>query len=362
MNLIRKTGLLMAMVSCVALLTGCVPQLSSGDNIKIVLTTGFEKNEVFRIEDVSCSLSEIMVYLINTQDQYESTLGNGIWDAKVKGQNLEDSVKESCLAKISQIKTMNLLAQQNGIILSDGEKAQAQKAAEEYYGSLNDTEKTAMDNVSLPMITQMYEEYALADKLYQYTIRDINPEVSDDEARKLTVQQIFYKTYTLDATGQKVSVSDTQKEQIYQKMKQIQKQIASGTAFEMLAEKYNEADAVTISFGKGEVDAALETAAFNLATDEVSDIIETTDGYEIIKCVTTFNKSETEANKVRIVEERKKEAFGKQYDDFADNLTRELNTELWNKIKLVHDSKITTSSFREVYDKYFPVESQKSTY
>ena len=219
MNLIRKTGLFMAIVSCVTLLTGCVPQLSSGENLKVVLTTGFRENEVFRIEDASCSLSEIMVYLINTQDQYESTLGSGIWNAKVKGQNLEDSVKESCLAKISQIKTMNLLAQQNGIMLSDDEKTKAQKAAQEYYGSLNDTEKAAMDNVSLNTVTQMYDEYALADKLYQYTIRDINPEVSDDEARKLTVQQIFCKTYTLDAKGQKVAVSDAQKQKIYQKVK-----------------------------------------------------------------------------------------------------------------------------------------------
>ena len=358
MNLIRKTGLFMAIVSCVTLLTGCVPQLSSGENLKVVLTTGFRENEVFRIEVASCSLSEIMVYLINTQDQYESTLGSGIWNAKVKGQNLEDSVKESCLAKIAQIKTMNLLAQQNGIMLSDDEKTKAQKAAQEYYGSLNDTEKAAMDNVSLNTVTQMYDEYALADKLYQYTIRDINPEVSDDEARKLTVQQIFCKTYTLDATGQKVAVSDAQKQKIYQKMQQIQKLIASGTAFETLSEKYNEADDATISFGKGEVDAALEAAAFNLATDEVSDIIETADGYEIIKCVTTFNKTETEANKVRIVEERKKEAFGKQYDDFADNLTRELNNELWDKVKLVHDSRIKTSSFREIYDKYFSTQSQ----
>ena len=211
-----------------------------------------------------------------------------------------------------------------------------------------------MDGVTQETVLQLYEEYALADKLYQYTIRDINPEVSDDEARTITVQQIMLKTYTLDASGQKVSVSDSSKQVIYKKMQEIQKQISSGTAFETLAEKYNEADAVTISFGKGDVDSALENAAFNLATDQVSDIIETGDGYEIIKCVTTFNRQETEANKVKIVEERKKEAFGQQYDDFADNLTRELNTELWKKVTLPHDDQITTSSFFEVYNKYFP--------
>ena len=38
-------------------MAGC----SNGENKKVVLTTGFEKNEVFRIEDISCMLPEIMV-------------------------------------------------------------------------------------------------------------------------------------------------------------------------------------------------------------------------------------------------------------------------------------------------------------
>ena len=346
--------IMVAAVCCAMALEGCVAMPTQQNPLKVVLTTGFGRNEVFRIEDSSCSLSELMVYLINTQDEYEKTLGSGIWKAKVGDQGLEESVKESCLAKIAQIKTMNLLAAQNGIVLSNSEQTQAQTAAKEYYQSLNQNEIQAMDGVTQETVLQLYEEYALADKLYQYAIRDINPEVSDDEARTITVQQIMLKTYTLDASGQKVSVSDSSKQVIYKKMQEIQKQISSGTAFETLAEKYNEADAVTISFGKGDVDSALENAAFNLATDQVSDIIETGDGYEIIKCVTTFNRQETEANKVKIVEERKKEAFGQQYDDFADNLTRELNTELWKKVTLPHDDQITTSSFFEVYNKYFP--------
>ena len=53
------------------LLTGC------GQNVgkmKVVLTTGFSKNEVFRIEEVSCTVPEIMVYLTNIQNRYEVQL------------------------------------------------------------------------------------------------------------------------------------------------------------------------------------------------------------------------------------------------------------------------------------------------
>ncbi len=38
----------------------------------------------------------------------------------------------------------------------------------------------------------LYREYAMADKVYQLIIQDINPEISDDEARKITVQQILF--------------------------------------------------------------------------------------------------------------------------------------------------------------------------
>ena len=42
---------------------------------KVVLTTGFNKDEIFRIETMSCTLPEAMVYLTNTQDQYVSVYG-----------------------------------------------------------------------------------------------------------------------------------------------------------------------------------------------------------------------------------------------------------------------------------------------
>ena len=46
---------------------------------KIVLTTGFTKDEVFRIETASCYKKEVMVYLTNLQNQYEQVYGTEIW-------------------------------------------------------------------------------------------------------------------------------------------------------------------------------------------------------------------------------------------------------------------------------------------
>ena len=338
------------MALAMALLTGC-----SMDSLqhKVVFTTGFSDDELFRIEDSTCSLTEAMVFLVNTQEDYEETFGSQIGSANTDSGTVEDRLKESVLAKIAQIKAMNLLAEETGIELEDADAELARNAALEYYSSLSDADKAAMNNVTQEDIESIYRQQAVADRLYDYIIRDINPEISDDEARTITVEQIFFKTYELDASGEKVAFTDTKKSSVLGRARQVKYEISEDGNFEELMAEYNEADESTISFRKGEKDIVYETAAFNLGNDEISDIVEVEDGYVIIKCISTFNREETEANKVKIVEQRKREVFGEQYDAFVATLTKELNVKLWNSIELVDDENVSTSGLMETYQKYF---------
>ncbi len=320
---------------------------------RIVFTTGFDDGVVFRIEDMSCTLTEALVYLVNAQKGYEKTFGTDIWDKETDTGTVEDRLKESVLTKVAQIKVMNLLALENEIELTEGEHDLAYQAAAEYYEGLSDADKKAMNDVTLEDVTRIMEEQALANKLYDYIIRDINPEISDDEARTITVEQILIKTYTLDGSGQKVPFSDREKNAAYNRAREILKKIWADESFEELMAQYNEADEGTISFGKGGMESVYETAAFNLGTDEVSEIVETSEGYVIIKCISTFNREETEANKVKIVDKRKREVFGAQYDAFVATLTKELNTKLWDSITLNEDEQVSSTNLMEVYSKYF---------
>ncbi len=345
----------MIMVFSILMLTGCGKQSENGT--KVVLTTGFEKDEIFRIESISCKLPEIMVYLTNSQNQYEGVFGPEIWEANVEGITLEQNVKDTALARIAQIKTMNLLAKQHNVELSEEEMEMAKEAASFYYASLNDSEKAAM-GVTEGIIYTLYSEYALANKVYQYIIKDINPEISDDEARTITVQHILIKTYALDGTGAKIEYSQAAKTQAYESAKEVLKLAKEDADFEELIGKYSEDNSANnlngiYSFGKGDMDKAFEEAAFNLGTDEISEVVESEYGYHIIKCITTFNREETDANKIKIMEERKKEVFGQEYDTFVNSLTRKVNDNLWDSVTFIHDTNVTTASFFDVYGEYF---------
>lgn len=331
-------------------LTGC----SGGNGIgtKVVLTTGFDKDEVFRIETSSCTLPELMVYLTNIQNRYESVYGEEIWETNVDGVTLEENVKNMALAQIARIKTMNLMAKKYQVELNEEEKAGVENASRAYYDSLTEAEIEKM-GVNEKTIRNLYSEFALAQKVYQYTIKDINPEISDDEARTITVQHILIKTYALDGTGRKIEYTQQAREEAYELACEVLRLARDGEDFEELIRKYNEDDQSTYSFGKGEMDLAFETAAFNLGTDEISDVVETEYGYHIIKCLTTFDKDETDANKVKIVEQRREEAFGQEYDAYVATLTRNLNEELWDSVAFIHDDEVNTQDFFRVYSEYF---------
>lgn len=342
----RITAVMMSLLLMMGL-TGCE---SINKDTKIVLTTGFTKDEIFRIETASCYKKEVMVYLTNLQNQYEQVYGTEIWQQEQDGVTIEQSVKESVLVELAQIKTMNLMAEKYGVSLTETEQEAVNEAAKVYFESLTGAEKDALD-VNLDTIRQLYREYALANKVYEYMIKDINPEISDDEARTVVLQQILLRFGRQSGTGE-AEVSDQQKSYAYARAREALKQIEAGEDFDVVATRYNEAEESTVSIGKGKTSAAYEEAAFQLAGGEISGIIETEEGYYILKCVSTLNREETDLNKVKIVEERKKEAFSKEYDSYVQTLTRHINEELWEEIALLHDSEITTFNFFDVFAEY----------
>ncbi|MCR4651567.1 MAG: peptidylprolyl isomerase [Lachnospiraceae bacterium] len=271
---------------------------------------------------------------------------------------MSESVKEEAVSRLFRLKVINLMAEGRGVTLDEDEKALVRAAADIYYDSINEKEKELCD-ISRSDIEKMYTEYALADKLYNLVIADINPEISDDEARIITVEHILLKTYDLDPNGKKNEFDEEKKNTVRAKANELHElAIEEGADFESLARNNSDDDNITYSFGKGEMDPVFETAAFDLAQGEISDVLETEYGYHIIKCISTFDRDETDANKLKIIEERKNSTFLGEYDAYADSITRSLNNKLFDKIDIADiDSDVTGSresnDFFEIYEEVF---------
>ena len=319
---------------------------------KIVITTEFEENELMRIEETSCFVPELMLYLTNLQNRYEQEFGSEIWNKSIDGVRLSDNIKNMVLAQIAQVKVMNLMATDYGISLTEEEKALISESTSQYYASLNADEITLL-GATPEVVEKIYTEYAIANKVYEYIIRDINPEISDDEARTIEVMHILIKTYALDSSGNKVEYTKRAKNEALENIEAIRARATDPEEpedFEALALEYNEDDVMTYSFGRGEMAESFEEAAFSLDTGEISPVIETEYGYHIIKCISTFDIEQTQENKKKILLERKEKVFEETYLSYIQGLRKNLNEDLWDSFSLIKSDKVVT--FDMFSDKY----------
>ncbi len=343
----RRLLCLLACMALLAALTGC------RDDTEIVLTTGFYENEVFRIERMSCYTPEIMIYLTNIRNQYEDVFGEEIFAQSIDGLPIEESIKQTVLARIAKIKMMNLMAEYYEIVLDERELELAENAAAEYYQSLSDEEIEAMDGATQETALQLYKEYALANKVYQYLVQGVDQEISDDEARTVTVHQIFLSTTYDRGNGEWADVSEAERETVYRQAESICERIAAGEDFSALASEYSDAEELEAYYRKGDQEETLTEAVFNLAQDEVSGIIEGERGYYIFRCISTYDMEQTEAAKREILRERQQEMFGQIYTMFIGDKHCYLNEDLWNSVTFTGQAAGATSNFFDIYAKYF---------
>lgn len=354
-NRIKKsffTVLMAALILCQPILTGCVDKKT-----EIILTTDFKEDEVLRIGDLSCYRPEIMVYLVNSENRYDEIFGEKIWDVPIVTTALQSttvgaSFKETILARIAQIKVMNLLAREYEITLDEDELDKVSKASDEYFKSLNADEVKAM-GVNINTINQLYEEFAIANKLFKDITGKIRPEISDDEARAVSVKTILIKTYSMTNQGTRIEFTDAQREEAFQRALDALTKIKMGTDFDIVAADYNEDTESMYSFGRGVMPGSFEEAAFNLSTGEISDIVQTEYGYHILKCVSSFDREETEANKSEILKKIQQDEFNNIYNEYVKTLTTNLNASLWESIEYKKSSNVNTTDFFDVYDNYF---------
>ena len=227
---------------------------------------------------------------------------------------------------------MTLLAKENNVTLDDTEKQKISQAADEYYSALTDDQKAYM-GVEKDDVEELCTAHVLSEKVYAEITKDVNTEVSDDEARIITIQQI--RLDSLDNA------------------EIVKARLDEGKDFGTVAAAYNKDTQTTITLGRGEKEAAYEEAAFSLENDEISDIIETSDGYYILKCVNNFDRDATEANKDTLIKKRRDETFNAAYEAMMADTPSEFNRHKWNKVHFADYSGEAAPNFMAIYTKYF---------
>lgn len=326
-------------------LTGCA------DNTKIVVTTGLSGNQLFKIGSATCTTPEIMVYLTTFFNEYVDTYGQEMWHYDFGGVSLEEHVKDVVLSKMTQIKIMNLMAAERNITLNNEEKSQAGTAAESYFVLLTEPLKE-QEKITLEVVKKVYEEYALANKVYVTITEAADMEISDDEARTVTAEVIYFKNWKLK-NKEKVTLTEAETLKVLKNAGDVLKKAKAGEDFSALAVQYSDDKQTTKSYARGSVELKFEELLFSMDEGDISNVIELSDGYYIVKCISTMDYEATQKNKVVLAKQRKQEAFSEAYNEIAIDTHSQFRDKQWDLITLNEEIHTSEANFFDIYDEYF---------
>lgn len=290
-------------------------------------------NYVFKIENEKCSLEEAKVFLLNYQNLICDDYGIEITaDSGEIADELEEYVKDLTVSELAEIYTLDLIAEDSGLSLSENEQSLAAEAAEIYYSSLNEAEISYL-GISQNGLEDLYSRCALARKVYEELTLNVNTEISDDDARVQSLMQIY-------VTSESTASS-------------IYKSLQSGSSFEDLAAKYNESATTSFYAGRSDFTDDIEEAVFALSDGEYTEVLAANGGYYIYYCVDHYDEKRTEENKETVLEERIEEALDSTYDSYVQNSDSALNEKVWDKVTVDLDGEMTTNCFFDVYETCF---------
>ena len=328
----KKIGYRLAVAAVAAVLAIGSNGCRVGDE-EVTISRGMADDEVFLIDGNVCTLPVMKLLLMNNMNLHGESYGIDLLqneDLKVQ-KKFEQYVKKISMDEVTRVYSMVALANAQGVTLTDEQKELAQWAGEDCFQSLSE-EEVAYLGISQEEVQDIYEKYALADRLYQSLVQDVNEEVSDDEARIMEVRQI----YTAEKEQAEKALADLQEE----------------TEFSTVAANYNEADEIMLTLQRGMLPGEVETVAFSMEDGEISDLIETDQGYYILCCDNKFDEEQTQIHKKDIVEQRKQEAFHSVYDPFVESIHSKLNESVWTNISIREMEQFSYADFYVIYEKY----------
>ena len=278
-------------------------------NASVRISFGVHGNVVFRIEKEVCTKDEVTVLLLDKKKQYDELYGNEIWNKNIDDISAVDYLKNDVINRLAMYKCVKLMAEDKKIILSNSDKTKAERYAQEYIEQFTESDLSSL-GITKSAVKSIFEEKILFEKVYDSLTTTVNREISVDEARVIKLQYIFVSASLPDAQNL---------------INEYYTRVTAGENFEKLASDNNGTEGYECQLARGTVEEAFEDAAFNLNTDEISQVVKTAKGYYIIKCINDYEKVATENNKQTILNNRKNAIFDEIYKEFTATLYYEYN-------------------------------------
>lgn len=287
MKKIKILAALVAVCLTIGLFSGC----SIGDNTVLANVDGAQITKAeFALYLLQIENNMLSQAGISTQDQAEA-----YWQTEVDGKNAVETAKDTAMEQVILTKLKCLKAEELNVSLTDEEKESINQQIGSQISEMGGRSVFQAELKNIGTNEDAYiafmEDMYLASKVDSALSEMPEYSVSEDEARE-NVKNTYIRAKhilisTVDATTG-AALSDEEKAEAKAKADDIYKQISDGADFDTLMNENSQDPGLANSpdgyeFGKGQMVKEFEDASFALEVGEVSEPIESSFGYHIIK-------------------------------------------------------------------------------
>lgn len=340
MRQVKKWGQVLLLIG-ILLLCGCKSNLANEATDKV---------EVFTVGKEAVYLNEVWVYAKTIQQEYEKNYGSGIWTVELQneqgeGRTVESITKEDIIEEILQVKVLNYKADSFGVALTQEERAMIQEQAENFMAGLTDAD-IAETGVTLELAVQVYEENAIASKVYDRIMQEGNVEVSDEQCRQTKVYDLYFPTYIEQGEGDFVALSEDEKATQHNTVTEAYNRIMdSGDSLNIETAAYEygctNAGFQTMSYSEYVAQYGQELAdrIYAMQDGDVLGVVESEYGYHVFQMIALTDAEATSNKKSEMELELKKEYFSQKFEEYLKEIdnswkfSKNVDEDAWNLIR-----------------------------
>ena len=326
-------------IAASAVFAGCGKK--SGGNSSTVSTVKLETGEikdssvVIKVGDTGVQYSEICNYVYLLKKQYNKSFGSELWKYNLGDSTIGDMAKEEIVNMVTQLKVIRSTAEEQDIALTTDEKDQAIQQAEEIVYNAGEKAKEKYC-LTVQNLTGIFEDNILANKMFYVATDEVDTDISDEEAKQISIQYMEIVTNGTDSNGTVISMDDAAKKKALARIKKLRKSAKQSGDFLSIAQENTDSDSCELTMGRetDKLPSEVVNMAFELKKGELSDIIETSEGYFVVYCVSDYDEDATYSRKEEIIEENQTSMFKDKYAEWLKKCNVSISKSFWNTFRI----------------------------
>lgn len=328
----RIAILVMAAALAAGTMTGC-GKLNDDD---IVATVGDQK--------ITADVAKFYAryYQAQYETYYSEMMGGAetMWSTKIDGSSTyEDSVKDSVMDTLTSCYLVNSHADEYDVKLTEEEQEAIKDAAKAFEEANSKKVREAVSG-DKETVEEVLTMLTLQQKMQEAMTKDVDTNVSDEEAAQYRIQYAFFSYEQKSEDGAEESedtseeeITDERKAEVKAQAETFASNAASQSDFMTYAEEQGQ-QAVEHTGQKDDETPTKEVveAVIALTDGGTTGAIEAEDGYYVARLVALLDREATDAKKEEIIQGRKQDAYEELCDKWKKEDKIKVDKGNWKKL------------------------------